>query len=84
MKEKLKMLVVMMALVALVFALPVLAEGQDGRELRVIVAPDLMNEVEAHETARKIRERIEESVGGSIPIKVTLIREQRFTEIAKF
>lgn len=30
MKEKLKMLGVMMALVALVFALPVLAEGQDG------------------------------------------------------
>ena len=29
MKEKLKMLVVMMALVALVFALPALAEGQD-------------------------------------------------------
>ena len=29
MKEKLKMLVVMMALVALVFALPVLAEGQE-------------------------------------------------------
>lgn len=32
MKEKLKMLVVMMVLVALVFALPVLAEGQDGQE----------------------------------------------------
>ena len=32
MKEKLKMLVVMMALVALVFALPVLAEGQEGQE----------------------------------------------------
>lgn len=32
MKEKLKMLAVMMALVALVFALPVLAEGQDGQE----------------------------------------------------
>lgn len=31
MKEKLKMLVVMMALVALVFALPVLAEGQEGQ-----------------------------------------------------
>ena len=30
MKEKLKMLVVMMVLLALVFALPVLAEGQDG------------------------------------------------------
>ena len=32
MKDKLKMLVVMMALVALVFALPVLAEGQEGQE----------------------------------------------------
>ena len=31
MKEKLKMLVVMMVLLALVFALPVLAEGQDGQ-----------------------------------------------------
>ena len=32
MKEKLKMLVVMLVLLALVFALPVLAEGQDGQE----------------------------------------------------
>ena len=32
MKEKLKMLVVMMVLLALVFALPVLAEEQDGQE----------------------------------------------------
>ena len=32
MKEKLKMLVVMLVLAALVFALPVLAEGQDGQE----------------------------------------------------
>ena len=31
MKEKLKMLVVMMVLAALVFALPVLAEGQEGQ-----------------------------------------------------
>ena len=33
MKEKLKMLVVMMVLLALVFALPVLAEEQDGQEV---------------------------------------------------
>ena len=32
MKEKLKMLIVMLVLAALVFALPVLAEGQDGQE----------------------------------------------------
>ena len=35
MKEKLKMLVVMMVLLALVFALPVLAEGQDGQKQTV-------------------------------------------------
>ena len=39
MKEKLKMLVVMMVLLALVFALPVLAEGQDGQESRT-AGPD--------------------------------------------
>ncbi len=56
---------------------------QAGRELRVIVSPDAVSDVVAHDLAKKIRAKIEESVDHSIPIKITLIREQRFSEIAR-
>lgn len=56
---------------------------QAGRELRVIVSPDVVSDMQAHEIARKIRSKIEESLNGTIPVKVVLIREQRFTELAK-
>ena len=56
---------------------------QAGRELRVIVSPEAVSDVEAHEIACKIREKIEEKLDNSIGVKITLIREQRFTEIAK-
>ena len=56
---------------------------QAGRELRVIVSPEAVSDVEAHEIARKIREKIEEKLDNSIGVKITLIREQRFTEVAK-
>ncbi|MBQ6533793.1 MAG: ribonuclease Y, partial [Opitutales bacterium] len=56
---------------------------QAGRELRVIVSPDTVGDVEAREIARKIRARIEETINNSMPVKITLIRETRFTETAK-
>ncbi len=56
---------------------------QAGRELRVIVSPDAVSDVEAHDIARKIREKIEATLDNSIAVKITIIREQRYTETAK-
>ncbi|MDR1818529.1 MAG: ribonuclease Y [Puniceicoccales bacterium] len=54
-----------------------------GRELRVSIEPARLNEVEAKETARRIRRRIEDEVQFTGVIRITVIREQRFTEEAK-
>ena len=56
---------------------------QAGRELRVIVSPEIVSDIQALDIAAKIRRKIEESTDSSIPIKIMLIRESRFTEIAK-
>ena len=56
---------------------------QAGRDLRVIVSPDVVSDIQAHDIARKIRTKIEDNLNGTIPVKVVLIREQRFTELAK-
>jgi ribonuclease Y len=56
---------------------------QAGRELRVIVEPSSISEMEAQKMARKIRSRIEEDLTYPDTIKVTLIRESRFSETAK-
>ena len=56
---------------------------QAGRELRVVVSPDAVSDVEAQEIARNIRLKIEEKVDNSLAVKITLIREQRFTEFAR-
>ena len=56
---------------------------QAGRELRVIVSPDAVSDVEAQEIAGKIKRKIEENTDNSLSVKITLVREQRFTEIAK-
>ena len=56
---------------------------QAGRELRVVVSPDAVSDVEAQEIAGKIRRKIEETVDNALAVKITLIREQRFTEFAK-
>lgn len=55
---------------------------QAGRELRVMVSPDSVNDIEAHEIAKKIREKIEQSVDNSFPVKITLVRERRYTEFS--
>jgi ribonuclease Y len=55
---------------------------QAGREIRVMVEPDKVEEQDARRIARKIRTRIEEELQYPSTIKVTVIREQRFTETA--
>lgn len=56
---------------------------QAGREVRVIVSPDQVSEANAPLIARQIRRRIEDEVQYPGVIKVTVIREQRFQEVAK-
>jgi ribonuclease Y len=56
---------------------------QAGREIRVIVSPDAVSEGDAAFLARKIRRRIEDELQYPGTIRVTVIREQRFSETAK-
>ncbi len=56
---------------------------QAGRELRAVVSPQNVSDVEAAEIARGIRKKIEEMTNSAIPVKVTIIRESRFTETTK-
>ena len=56
---------------------------QAGRELRVIVKPEEINDVESHKMARDIKNKIEESLQYPGTIKVTVIRETRAVEEAK-
>ena len=56
---------------------------QAGREIRVIVCPDRISEADAPFMARKIRRRIEDELQYPGTIRVTVIREQRFSETAK-
>ena len=56
---------------------------QAGRELRVIVKPEEINDLESHKVARDIKKRIEEELQYPGTIKVTVIRETRAIEEAK-
>jgi ribonucrease Y len=56
---------------------------QAGREIRVIVSPDKVSEADAPFLARKIRRKIEDELQYPGTIRVTVIREQRFSETAK-
>ena len=66
-------------------ALPGVSEAyavQAGRELRVIVEPEIVNDEEARLLARKIRKNIEEQMNYPGTVEITVIREQRYTETA--
>ncbi len=54
-----------------------------GRELRVMVVPDKVDDLEASKLAREIREDIEKELTYPGQIKVTVIREFRSSELAK-
>ena len=56
---------------------------QAGRELRVVVKPEEISDVESHKVARDIKNRIEEELQYPGTIKVTVIRETRAIEEAK-
>ena len=56
---------------------------QAGRELRVIVKPEDVDDLSAHKIARDIKEQIESTMQYPGTIKVTVIRETRATEEAK-
>ena len=56
---------------------------QAGRELRVLVKPDEIDDLEAHKVARTIKEKIEKEMQYPGTIKVTVVRETRATEEAK-
>ncbi len=56
---------------------------QAGRELRIIVKPEEIDDITSHKVARDIKNKIEETLQYPGTIKVTVIRETRATEEAK-
>lgn len=54
-----------------------------GREIRVFVYPDHVNDYEAKSLARSIAQQIEKDLKYPGEIKITLIRENRITEFAR-
>ena len=56
---------------------------QAGRELRVIVKPEEIDDLKSYKVARDIKEKIEESMQYPGTIKVVVIRETRAEEVAK-
>jgi ribonuclease Y len=55
---------------------------QAGREIRVVVAPQVVTDDGARELAKQLRAKIEAELQYPSAIKITVIREQRFTETA--
>ncbi len=56
---------------------------QAGREIRVMVVPEKVDDVACHRVAREIRDKIEAELTYPGQIKVTVIRETRASELAK-
>lgn len=56
---------------------------QAGREIRCMVEPEVVNEALAEEMAGQIAVKIQDEMEYPGQIKVTIIRESRFTEFAK-
>lgn len=56
---------------------------QAGREIRVFVSPDDIDDLKAHQLAKDVADKIEEDLKYPGEIKVTVIRETRITEYAR-
>ena len=56
---------------------------QSGREVRVMVVPDKVDDLKAFKIARDLKEKIENELTYPGQIKVTVIREVRANEVAK-
>jgi ribonuclease Y len=56
---------------------------QAGREVRIIVRPEAVDDLAALQLSRNIAKKIEETMTYPGQIKVTVIRETRATEFAK-
>lgn len=56
---------------------------QGGRELRVIVKPEEVDDLKAHTIAREIKEKVETTLKYPGTIKITVVRETRAQEEAK-
>jgi len=55
---------------------------QAGREIRVVVSPQHVTDDQARELAKELRRKIESDLQYPSTIKITVIRESRFTETA--
>ena len=53
-----------------------------GREIRVLVSPDIVSDVKTQELCRNLKKQIENELSYPSSIKVIAIRETRFTETA--
>src|SRR5262249_2728087 len=56
---------------------------QAGREIRVIVQPEVVDDVTAHLLAREVAKQIEGGPTYPGQLRVTVVRESRATEIAR-
>ena len=56
---------------------------QAGRELRVIVKPEEVDDLQAHKIAREVKEKIEQTMKYPGTIKITVVRETRALEETK-
>ncbi len=56
---------------------------QSGREVRVMVVPEKVDDLQAYKLARDIKDKIENEMTYPGQIKVNVVREVRATEIAK-
>ncbi|KKT16888.1 MAG: Ribonuclease Y [Parcubacteria group bacterium GW2011_GWB1_43_6] len=56
---------------------------QAGREIRVFVKPEQIDDLASHQLAKEIAKRIEDELNYPGEIKVNVIRESRVVEYAK-